>query len=90
MARFRSWVVASRPAGRSAGRTFTVNSDSSGQQYDPAAAIDEENRFVLAWQDDMDGDGKPSILVRNFSFWSVLLLHSLLCLVCSWSGALLR
>ncbi|MFT3925248.1 MAG: metallophosphoesterase [Myxococcales bacterium] len=47
---------------------FTVNSDSSGQQYVPAAAIDEQSRFVMAWQDDMDGDGNPIILVRNLGF----------------------
>jgi predicted phosphodiesterase len=47
---------------------FTVNSDSSGQQYSPSAAVDEQNRCVVAWQDDMDGDGNPLTLVRNASF----------------------
>jgi hypothetical protein len=47
---------------------FTVNSDSSGQQYVPAAGLDEQSRFVIGWQDDMDGDGNPLVLLRNFAF----------------------
>lgn len=47
---------------------FTVNSDSSGQQYVPSSAMDEQNRFVVGWQDDMDGDGSFSILTRNLSW----------------------
>lgn len=47
---------------------FTVNSDSSGQQYIPAVSFDGQNRFVVAWQDDMDGDGEFGILMRNFDF----------------------
>jgi hypothetical protein len=56
------------PTGGQRKADFTVNSDASGQQYLPSAAIDEENRFVIAWQDDMDGDGNPLILVRNLGF----------------------
>jgi len=47
---------------------FTLNSDASGQQRLPAAAIDEQGFFTTAWQDDMDGDGNSLILVRNFSY----------------------
>jgi predicted phosphodiesterase len=47
---------------------FTVNSDSSGQQYLPSIAFDEQKRFVVGWQDDMDGDGNYLILARNFNF----------------------
>ena len=47
---------------------FTVNSDSSGQQRLPATAMDDQGRFVVAWQDDMDGDAKAIILVRNFTY----------------------
>jgi hypothetical protein len=47
---------------------FTVNSDASGQQRSPAAVMDEQGRFVVAWQDDMDGDGKSLILLRNLSY----------------------
>ncbi len=56
------------PNGTQRRADFTVNSDSSGQQFVPAAAIDEENRFVFAWQDDMDGDGLPLVLLRNLKF----------------------
>lgn len=47
---------------------FTVNSDASGQQRVPATAADDQGRFVVAWQDDMDGDGKWLILQRNFTY----------------------
>lgn len=47
---------------------FTVNSDASGQQRLPATAMDDQGRFVVAWQDDMDGDGKSLILVRNLTY----------------------
>jgi hypothetical protein len=56
------------PNGSQRRADFTVNSDSSGQQYVPAIAIDEENRFVFSWQDDMDGDGLPLALLRNLKF----------------------
>jgi hypothetical protein len=47
---------------------FTVNSDASGQQRVPTTAVDDQGRFVVGWQDDMDGDGKSLILVRNFTY----------------------
>jgi hypothetical protein len=47
---------------------LTVNSDSSGQQVLPATAMDDQGRFIVAWQDDMDGDGKNLILVRNLAY----------------------
>lgn len=47
---------------------FTVNSDASGQQRVPATAVDDQGRFVVAWEDDMDGDGNPLILLRNFNW----------------------
>jgi hypothetical protein len=47
---------------------YTVNSDSSGQQRLPVTSIDEQGRVITAWEDDMDGNGKGLILVRNFSF----------------------
>lgn len=47
---------------------FTVNSDASGQQYFPAASMDAQSRFIITWQDDMDGDGEFGVLMRNFAF----------------------
>jgi hypothetical protein len=47
---------------------FTVNSDASGQQLSPVTSMDDQGRFVVAWQDDMDGDGKSLILVRNLTY----------------------
>lgn len=47
---------------------FTVNSDASGHQRLPAVSMDALSHFVVAWQDDMDGDGDPGILVRNFNY----------------------
>jgi hypothetical protein len=56
------------PNGTQRKADFTVNSDSSGQQVAPAVAIDEQDRFVFGWQDDMDGDDNPLILMRNVKF----------------------
>jgi phosphoheptose isomerase len=53
------------PTGVQRKADFTVNSDASGQQYVPAAAVDEQSRVVVSWQDDMDGDGDFLILARN-------------------------
>ncbi|WP_437523184.1 metallophosphoesterase [Sorangium sp. So ce726] len=47
---------------------FTVNSDSSGQQRLPVMSMDDQGRFVVAWEDDMDGNEKALILVRNFNY----------------------
>jgi hypothetical protein len=47
---------------------FTVNSDASGQQHLPVTAMDEQGRFLVAWEDDMDGDAKALVLVRNLSY----------------------
>jgi len=44
-----------------------VNSDSSGQQHQPAVAIDQNGDFVVAWQDDKDGNGYYEILMRGFN-----------------------
>lgn len=48
--------------------TFTVNSDASGQQYVPSAAMGTPEHVIIAWQDDMDGDGNFAVLVRNFDY----------------------
>jgi hypothetical protein len=45
-----------------------VNSDATGQQRLPVTSIDEQGRVITAWEDDMDGNGKGLILVRNFSY----------------------
>jgi hypothetical protein len=47
---------------------FTVNSDSTGQQYLPAVGMDEQSRFVVGWQDDIDENGDYHIFARNFIF----------------------
>ncbi|WP_437817528.1 metallophosphoesterase [Sorangium sp. So ce1078] len=47
---------------------FTVNSDASGQQRLPVTAVDDQGRFVVAWEDDMDGNGKALILARNLNY----------------------
>ncbi len=44
----------------------TVNSAGGGQQYHPAVATSSGGRFVVAWQDDQDGNGYYQILVRGF------------------------
>jgi hypothetical protein len=47
---------------------FTVNSDSSGQQRWPVSGMDDQGRFVVAWEDDMDGNADALILVRNLDY----------------------
>jgi hypothetical protein len=45
---------------------FTVNSAAAGQQRHPAIAMAPDGRFVVAWEDDSDGDGNAQIFVRGF------------------------
>ncbi len=44
---------------------FTVNSNSDGQQLKPNIAMDSAGNFVIAWQDDMDGNNYYQILARG-------------------------
>lgn len=44
----------------------TVNSVSAGQQLRPAIAVDANGRFVVAWEDDQDGNGSYQIMARGF------------------------
>jgi len=45
----------------------TVNAVSTGQQKRPAVASDSMGRFVVAWEDDRDGNGSMQILARGFT-----------------------
>jgi hypothetical protein len=66
-----SYQILARDFTKTAGQhraDFTVNSDASGQQRVPATAMDDQGRFLVTWQDDMDGDGKSLILVRNLTY----------------------
>ncbi len=45
---------------------IVVNSTPSGQQYRPAAGIDQLGHFVIAWEDDNNEDGAFQILARGF------------------------
>jgi hypothetical protein len=44
-----------------------VNSDSSGRQHNPVVGLDQNGDFVVAWQDDKDGNGFYEILMRGFN-----------------------
>ena len=44
-----------------------VNSDSSGRQHNPVVAVDQNGDFVVAWQDDKDGNDFYEILMRGFN-----------------------
>ena len=46
---------------------ITVNSVGAGQQFDPAIAMADNGDFVVAWEDDNDGNGVFQILARGFS-----------------------
>ncbi len=45
---------------------LTVNSASAGQQRNPVVGADDQGRFVAAWEDDPESDGKYQILIRGF------------------------
>ena len=46
---------------------FTVHTQSSGQQRDPAVAMNSSGTFLAAWHDDRDGDGEYQIHARVFN-----------------------
>jgi hypothetical protein len=45
---------------------FTVNSNAAGQQLFPSVAASLDGDFVVAWQDDTDGNGTYQIKGRGF------------------------
>lgn len=45
----------------------TVNNNGHGQQLKPAVAIDANGKFVVAWEDDNNGNGLFQILAARFS-----------------------
>jgi hypothetical protein len=47
--------------------TFVVNSQSAGQQLRPAIAMAPDGRFVVAWEDDPEGDGTFQVRARGFA-----------------------
>jgi hypothetical protein len=44
----------------------TVNSIDDGQQRNPAIGMDAAGSFVVAWEDDQDGNGVYDVLARGF------------------------
>jgi len=46
---------------------MTVHSVGGGQQLEPAVAMASAGRFVVAWQDDQDGDGFYRAFAREFN-----------------------
>ncbi|HEY3448577.1 MAG TPA: metallophosphoesterase [Myxococcales bacterium] len=47
--------------------TLTVNATAAGQQRSPALAMAPDGRFVVAYEDDQDGDGKFQVRLRGFT-----------------------
>jgi hypothetical protein len=45
----------------------TVNSVATGQQRRPAIGVAADGAFVVAWEDDQDGDGQFQVLARGFT-----------------------
>jgi hypothetical protein len=45
----------------------TVNSVAAGQQFQPAVGMDAVGNFVVAWEDDQDGNNAFQILARGFT-----------------------
>ncbi len=46
---------------------FTVNSVGDGQQLNPSIAMNAEGLFVVAWDDDQDGNGAYQVYGRGFN-----------------------
>ena len=55
------------PLGRERFHDRTINKNSSGQQFLPAAGIGKDLRFVVCWQDDLDGNKFYEILARGLT-----------------------
>ncbi len=53
-------------SGASSFDRITVNSESSGQQEDPALGVDGSGAFTVAWEDDQERDGDYQIMARSF------------------------
>jgi len=45
---------------------WTVNREPSGQQLYPGAALDGSGALIIAWEDDMDGNGYFQVLARGY------------------------
>lgn len=45
---------------------WTVNREPTGQQLDPGAALNASGTLVIAWEDDMDGNGVFQVLARGY------------------------
>ncbi|HOX42887.1 MAG TPA: metallophosphoesterase [Myxococcota bacterium] len=64
-----AYQIHARGFGDDGGQRFarlTVNTQSAGQQKNPAVGADAGGGFVVAWEDDQDGDGNFQILARGF------------------------
>lgn len=46
---------------------ITVNTVATGQQRNPSIGVDALGGFLVAWEDDQDGDGNYQILARGFA-----------------------
>jgi len=55
------------PGNPAQGPEVHINDDSSGQQRDPAVAIDASGRFTVTWEDDRDKNGFYQIYARTFN-----------------------
>lgn len=44
----------------------TVNSLTTGNQFDPSIAIAEDGTFIVVWEDDADNNGKSEIFIAGF------------------------
>ncbi len=45
---------------------WTVNRDPSGQQLFPGAALGASGALIIAWEDDMDGNGFYQVVARGY------------------------
>ncbi|MFH2007014.1 MAG: metallophosphoesterase [bacterium] len=52
--------------GTSAQPEWTVNREPTGQQLHPGAALNGAGALVIAWEDDMDGNGVYQLLARGY------------------------
>lgn len=44
----------------------TVNTEGDGQQRKPSIAMEANGRFTVVWENDVNDDGEPDIVIRGF------------------------
>jgi hypothetical protein len=68
MARFKSWRATAPRRPRNIPQILRSTAMPAASNASPPLPSTTKGRFVVGWQDDVDGDGKSLVLVRNFTY----------------------